>query len=198
MAKLIHFRNKCRQKYALYRKRLQIKVLEHSISYEKVSGRICPSTIRGKVEAPKMVIFEIRKCTKNYFGQVQTFVRCNFRALISMRSLWFIWSKYGTYSCRVVQNNSKEFGISNLCELAYEIRLVLLESSSWPLSVNCLYLPMEAGEDRWMIILGRMNVFCIVQSQSKHRAMNSVVFICVVLVAKNNILYHTHRFFTSV
>ncbi len=39
-AKLIHFRAECCQKYALDRKRLQIKVPEYSILYEKVSGRI--------------------------------------------------------------------------------------------------------------------------------------------------------------
>ncbi len=43
---------------------LQIKVLEHSIPYEKVDGRICLSPTRGELGAPKMAIFEILKCTK--------------------------------------------------------------------------------------------------------------------------------------
>ncbi len=43
MANLIHFRAERCKKYALYRKRLQMKVPGHSISYEKVSGRICLS-----------------------------------------------------------------------------------------------------------------------------------------------------------
>ncbi len=63
MAKMIYLRVECCQKYALYRKRLQIKVPEHSISYKKVSGRICLSPARGELGG-QMAIFEIRKCTK--------------------------------------------------------------------------------------------------------------------------------------
>ncbi len=48
MEKLIHGASCC-QKYTLYRKRLQIKVPEHSISYEKVDGRICLSPDRGEL-----------------------------------------------------------------------------------------------------------------------------------------------------
>ncbi len=52
---------------------------------------------------------------------------------------------YGTYSCRVVQNESKEYGISSLYWIAYSIWFILLKFSSRPLSVNCLYLWMEVG-----------------------------------------------------
>ncbi len=64
-AMLIRIRAEWCQKYVLYRKRRQIKILEHSILYEKVSGRICLSPPRGKLGAPKMTIFGILKCTKN-------------------------------------------------------------------------------------------------------------------------------------
>ncbi len=45
-AKWIHFRTRCYQKYALYQKPLQIKVVQDSISYKKVCECICPSPPR--------------------------------------------------------------------------------------------------------------------------------------------------------
>ncbi len=56
---------------------------------------------------------------------------------------------YGTYLCRVVQNESKEHGISSLHWIAYEIQLLLLESNGWPLSANYLYLQM-VEEGMWV------------------------------------------------
>ncbi len=50
---------------------------------------------------------------------------------------------YGTYSCRVVQNKSKECRTNSLHWIAYKIQLILLKSSSWPISANCLHLWME-------------------------------------------------------
>ncbi len=49
---------------------------------------------------------------------------------------------YGTCSCRVVHKSKARSPIS-LHWIAYEIRLVLLKSSCWPLSANCLYLCMK-------------------------------------------------------
>ncbi len=53
MAKLIYFRPERYQKYALDRERLQITVPEHSISYEKVSGRIYQSLVGGELGRSK-------------------------------------------------------------------------------------------------------------------------------------------------
>ncbi len=53
---------------------------------------------------------------------------------------------YGTYSCTVVQNESKECGTISLHRIALKIQFVLLDCSSQFLSANCLYLLMEARE----------------------------------------------------
>ncbi len=44
---LNHFRARCGQKYTLYKKMLQIKVVQNSISYEKFSGRMSISYRSG-------------------------------------------------------------------------------------------------------------------------------------------------------
>ncbi len=41
------------QKYALFQKLFQIKVVKHSIPYQKVSGRICVSPPEGELGASK-------------------------------------------------------------------------------------------------------------------------------------------------
>ncbi len=45
--KWIHLRAQHCQNYQLYQKIVQIKVIENSISYEKVSGRTCLSVVYG-------------------------------------------------------------------------------------------------------------------------------------------------------
>ncbi len=64
-AKLIHIRTKRCQKYVLYWKRLQIKVLEHSISYVKVSRCICLSPARRELGSYKDGYFRNIKMYKN-------------------------------------------------------------------------------------------------------------------------------------
>ncbi len=55
MGKLIHFRAQRCQKYALYRKMLQMKVVQNSISYKKLSGRICLSPLEGGAMGPPKI-----------------------------------------------------------------------------------------------------------------------------------------------
>ncbi len=57
MAKLIHIKAEQCQKYTLYRKMIQVKVFEHSISHEKIEVRICLSPARG----------ELGGCKDNHF-----------------------------------------------------------------------------------------------------------------------------------
>ncbi len=75
MAKLIHFRTESYQKYTLNRKRIQIKIPEHSISYEKVSGCICLAPAGGEVGRFKDSHFRNKKMYKNdkfdsHYGQM--------------------------------------------------------------------------------------------------------------------------------
>ncbi len=56
MGKQIHFRAQHCQKYALYQKMLQIKIVEHYTSYKKVGGRIrlCPPPWGGARGLPRL------------------------------------------------------------------------------------------------------------------------------------------------
>ncbi len=58
MAKKIHFRTSRCQKYALYQKRLQIKVVPNSISYKKVSVCMCLISPRSGAGGPKNCQFQ--------------------------------------------------------------------------------------------------------------------------------------------
>ncbi len=65
MAKLNHIRAEQCQKYVLYRRRPQIKVLENSISYKNISMRICLSPTREELGASKEGHFRNKKMYKN-------------------------------------------------------------------------------------------------------------------------------------
>ncbi len=62
-ANLIHIKAEWCQKYLLYGKRLQIKVLEHSIFFEKADGRIRPA--KGELGGSKDSHFRNIKMYKN-------------------------------------------------------------------------------------------------------------------------------------
>ncbi len=87
-----------------------------------------------------------------------------------------IWQTHmvPTYSCRVVQNESKKLRTGSLCWIACEIWLILLESSGQPL-VSQLPVSFDdcggnAGD--------QYTYNGIVQHQKEHHTMNSVVFTC--------------------
>ncbi len=73
--------------------------------------------------------------TKNYFNQVQIFVCCNFRVLISMRSPWFIWSKVGLlFRCGIClcdwESTEISFEEKELMGREEEIRFVTYRSDA--------------------------------------------------------------------
>ncbi len=59
MGKYFHFRAEHCQKYPLYRKVVQIKVVHKLIFYKKPRGRICLSPIGVEAGAPKIDMFVI-------------------------------------------------------------------------------------------------------------------------------------------
>ncbi len=57
----IRFNTEHCRKYPFYKKKIQIKIVQNSISYKKFSRRICLSLPEVDVGTPKIVIFEILK-----------------------------------------------------------------------------------------------------------------------------------------
>ncbi len=45
--------HKCCQRYALFQKLFQTEIVKHSISYRKVSGRVCLSPPGGELQVSK-------------------------------------------------------------------------------------------------------------------------------------------------
>ncbi len=62
--KYTRFRVELGQKYALYQTMLQIKVVEHYISYKKVSGCTCLSPQKWSYRARKFDMFQILYCSE--------------------------------------------------------------------------------------------------------------------------------------
>ncbi len=64
---------------------------------------------------------------------------------------------YGTYLCRVVQNELKEYGTSSLCWIVYEMWPVLWESRGWPSSNIYIHygeaILTVVPSDRWRALL---------------------------------------------
>ncbi len=64
MAKQIHFRTRCCQKFT-FPNNLPVKVVHDSISYKKVTGRICPSSTGVKQGGSKDCHLQNTKMYKN-------------------------------------------------------------------------------------------------------------------------------------
>ncbi len=82
------------------------------------------------------------KWTKNYIATIQGLAH-KFWVRACNVTQQHLTDLYGTYLCRVVQNESKERKTSSVHWIVYEIRLILLDYSGWPQSANCMYLRIE-------------------------------------------------------
>ncbi len=136
---------------------------------------------------------------------------CKFRAWVHSATRCYPKDVYGTYSCRVVQDESKVRWPSSVWWIVYEIQLMLLKSCGRSESANCRYLWMKV-QGMWLndtctaIIFFQKGMF----SASFSAKTNTVWWIAWFLPAGketvhvkmecslNKKLSHLHNFFTTV